>query len=52
MDRKIRIFAAAGLAVGATLGLAGTFAPTSTLRGLAWGIDCVAIVAACALLTV
>jgi hypothetical protein len=36
--------------VGGALGLAGTFAPSASLRGLAWGIDGIALVMACALL--
>ena len=39
------------LVLGALLGIAGTFAPPS-LRGLAWGIDGVALVTAGALLVV
>ena len=31
--------------------MAGTFAPSASLRGLAWGIDGVGLVMACALLT-
>ena len=51
MDRHLRTIASAGLVVGALLGAAGTFAPTSALRGLAWGIDGIALIVACALLT-
>lgn len=40
------------LVLGALLGLAGTFAPAPSLRGLAWGIDGVALVTAGALLAV
>lgn len=40
------------LAVGALLGLAGSFAPTPALRGLAWGVDGIALVVAAALLAV
>jgi hypothetical protein len=40
------------LVVGALLGLAGSFAPSASLRGLAWGIDGVALVVAAALLAV
>jgi len=43
--------ASVGLAVGGALGLAGSFAPSASLRGLAWGIDGIALVTACALLT-
>ena len=51
-DRRVRVVASAGLAVGAVLGMAGTFAPSPSLRGLAWGIDGVALVMASALLTI
>jgi hypothetical protein len=44
--------ASVGLAVGGVLGLAGTFAPSASLRGLAWGIDGLALVMASALLAV
>jgi hypothetical protein len=50
-DRLLRISAAAGLGLGGVLGLVGSFAPTTVLRGLAWGIDGTALVAATALLT-
>ena len=40
------------LVVGALLGLAGSFAPSAALRGLAWGIDGIALVVAAALLAV
>ena len=40
------------LVIGALLGLAGSFAPSASLRGLAWGIDGVALVVAAALLAV
>lgn len=49
-DRKLRNVAAAGLVIGALLGMAGSFAPSAELRGLAWGIDGVALVVGCALL--
>ena len=52
MDRRMRSLAIAGLAIGAILGLAGTFAPSPALRGLAWGIDGVALIVASAVLTV
>ena len=38
------------LVVGAVLGLGGSFAPSASLRGLAWGIDGIALVVAAALL--
>lgn len=49
-DRSILNVAAAGLVVGALLGMAGSFAPTPELRGLAWGTDGIALVVASALL--
>jgi hypothetical protein len=51
-DWGLRVLAATGLAVGAVFGMAGTFAPSASLRGLAWGIDGVGLVMAAALLTV
>ena len=47
-----RLITATGLLIGALLGIAGSFAPTSALRGLAWGVDGTAIIIACALLVV
>ena len=49
---RLRVVAAAGLVIGALLGMAGTFAPSAGLRGLAWGVDGVALVVAFALLAV
>lgn len=51
-DRLPRVLASIGLAIGGVFGLAGTFAPNAGLRGLAWGIDGLALVMAAALLTV
>ena len=39
------------LVVGGALGVAGTFAPSDALRGLAWGVDGVSLVIAGSLLT-
>src|SRR6266540_5285044 len=50
-DKHLRVLAAIGLAVGGVLGMAGTFARSASLRGLAWGIDGVALVMASVLLT-
>jgi hypothetical protein len=53
MDQKyLRWLAALGLGVGGALGIAGSFAPTEALRGLAWGIDGVSLVIASALLVI
>ena len=50
-DKCLRVLALIGLAVGGVFGMAGTFAPSASLRGLAWGIDGVGLVMAGALLT-
>jgi hypothetical protein len=51
-DRRPRLIAPSGLVVGAVLGMAGTFAPSASLRGLLWGLDGIALVVATALLTI
>lgn len=51
-EYRLPRFAAVGLVIGAALGLAGSFAPSGSLRGLAWGLDGIALVVATALLTV
>ena len=51
-DRTIRILASAGLAVGGVFGMVGAFAASDVLRGLAWGIDGMALVVASALLVI
>ena len=51
-DSQLRLIAAIGLVVGAVLGIAGTFAPSAALRGLAWGLDGTALIISTALLTV
>jgi hypothetical protein len=40
------------LVVGAVLGLAGSFVPSASLRGLAWGVDGTALIVGAALLAV
>src|SRR5215211_4139125 len=51
-DSRLRLITAIGLVIGAVLGMAGTFAPSASLRGLAWGVDGTALVVASALLAV
>ena len=51
-DARLRLIAAIGLVIGAVLGIAGTFAPSASLRGLAWGVDGTALIVASALLAV
>jgi len=50
-NKRAAVLASIGLAVGGIFGLAGTFAPSDSLRGLAWGIDGLGLVMAGALLT-
>jgi len=49
---RLRVVAAAGLVIGALLGMAGSFAPSAKLRALAWGVDGTALIVASALLVV
>ena len=49
--RRSRLLAPGGLVIGAVLGMAGTFAPSASLRGLLWGLDGIALIVATALLT-
>jgi hypothetical protein len=49
---RLRLTAATGFVIGAVFGMAGTFAPSPALRGIAWGVDGTAIVVACALVAV
>jgi hypothetical protein len=51
-NNVLRIVASIGLALGGLFGMAGTFAHSASLRGLAWGIDGVGLVMASALLTI
>jgi hypothetical protein len=47
-----RLASAGGLVVGSALGMAGTFVPSDSVRGLLWGVDGVALIVATALLTI
>jgi uncharacterized membrane protein (UPF0136 family) len=51
-NERPSVIAPVCLVIGALLGLAGSFAPSPELRGLAWGIDGTALVVAAALLAV
>jgi hypothetical protein len=51
-DLRLRLIASSGLVIGAVLGVAGTFVPSASLRGLLWGLDGVALIVAGALLTI
>jgi len=51
-DQSPRRLASSGLVIGAVLGMAGTFVPSASLRGLLWGLDGIALIVATALLTI
>jgi len=51
-EERLRVVAAAGLVVGALLGIAGTFAPSDQLRALAWGADGTSLIIGSAMLVV
>lgn len=48
----LKLVVPSGLVIGAVLGMAGTFAPSVALRGLAWGLDGIALIVATACLTI
>ena len=51
-EQSPRLIAPSGLVIGAVLGMAGTFVPSASLRGLLWGLDGIALIVATALLTI
>jgi hypothetical protein len=51
-DKQLRLIAPGGLVIGAVLGMAGTFVPSASLRGLLWGLDGIALIVATAMLTI
>jgi len=51
-DQSPRLLAPSGLVIGAALGMAGTFVPSASLRGLLWGLDGIALIVATALLAI
>jgi len=51
-DQSPRLIAPSWLVIGAVLGMAGTFVPSASLRGLLWGLDGIALIVATALLTI
>lgn len=46
-----RLVTSSGLVLGSALGMAGTFAPEASVRGLLWGLDGITLVVATALLS-
>jgi hypothetical protein len=51
-NQRPRALAPGLLTIGAVLGTAGTFVPSASLRGLLWGLDGIALIAATTLLTI
>jgi hypothetical protein len=51
-EKTLKLIAVVGLGLGGLFGLAGSFAPSDALRGLAWGVDGVSLVVASALLAI
>jgi hypothetical protein len=51
-DRQAERLAAVCLVVGSVFGVAGTFVPSASVRGVAWGIDGIALIVGTALLAV
>ena len=51
-DQRPQLLAPSGLVIGAILGMAGTFVPSASLRGLLWGLDGIALIVAAALLAI
>jgi hypothetical protein len=49
---RASLLAPSDLVIGAVLGMAGTFVPSASLRGLLWGLDGIALIVATALLTI
>ena len=51
-DKQTKAIAAVGLFTGGILGMVGSLVPSPSFRGLAWGLDGIALILACTLLTV
>jgi len=51
-EQTSRLISSGGLVLGSVLGMAGTFVPSASVRGLLWGLDGTALVVAAALLTI
>lgn len=50
-EQSSRFISSGGLVIGSVSGLAGTFVPSTALRGLLWGLDGLALIIAAAFLT-
>ena len=51
-DGHVTQVAPAALVIGVLLGMAGTFVPSDSMRGLLWGLDGTALIVATAILTI
>jgi hypothetical protein len=51
-EQALRFVSSGGLVIGSALGMAGTFVPSASVRGLLWGLDGVALIVATAILTI
>lgn len=51
-EKQTKTIASVGLFTGGLFGMIGCFVSSSAFRGLSWGLDGVALIVACALLTV
>ena len=52
VEKQIRLLASVGLVIGNIFGLIGSFVESVSVRGIAWGIDGIALILATALLTI
>jgi len=51
-EKSTKIIASIGLLIGGILGMAGSFAPSASLRSFSWGLDGIGLIVAGALLVV
>ena len=51
-EKQTKTIASVGLFIGGLFGMLGCFAPSQSIRGLAWGLDGVSLIVATTLLTV
>ena len=51
-EKQTKTIGAVGLFIGGLFGMAGSFVSSNSIRCLAWGLDGVGLIVACALLTV
>jgi hypothetical protein len=51
-EQTSRLVSTGGLVIGSALGMAGTFVPSPSVRGVLWGVDGVALIVATAVLAI